>query len=346
MAIKIEIPVYAVDEKTIITEEEASKNLINEYDGLILLVIDRDSYIVSSKIHIDMKQERLYNFQIGKYSAVANDTDFIIDRNHDYLRPCQGRIKGAILEGSGYSKRKGEIIIMNDCWIGQGCTILSGVIIGNGAVVAAGSVVTKNVPPYAVVGGNPARIIRYRFDEDIIHRLLKIRWWNWSKEQVLERAIDLYGDIEEFVRKYSVENDNNSDDSKSAPVIGVIPKEHEGEERRLIMEPDWDEEYPVFPRIIVDFAKKYSNTNYELLIVVRENENTELYLNTLYALFEQYKEYNCYINLYIGNEDISELMQLCDAYITTKNPDQVYNIDMAMAYGLEIISGVSIPVFD
>lgn len=77
-------------------------------------------------------------------------------------------------------------IIGNDVWIGSNAVVLGGVRVGNGAVIGAGSVVTKDVPPYAVVGGVPARIIKYRFDEDKIQRLNEIRWWNWSDETILK----------------------------------------------------------------------------------------------------------------------------------------------------------------
>jgi acetyltransferase-like isoleucine patch superfamily enzyme len=78
----------------------------------------------------------------------------------------------------------GNVVIGSDVWIASGVFIASGVTIGHGAVVAAQSVVTKDVPPYAVVGGNTAKIIRYRFDEVTIARLLKLRWWDWPAEKI------------------------------------------------------------------------------------------------------------------------------------------------------------------
>jgi len=77
--------------------------------------------------------------------------------------------------------------IGHDVWIGSNATILGGVQVGNGAVIGAGAVVTKNVPPYAVVGGVPAHIIKYRFSEDKIEVLQKLQWWNWSDEKILKQ---------------------------------------------------------------------------------------------------------------------------------------------------------------
>lgn len=85
--------------------------------------------------------------------------------------PCQG-------------KSKGKVIIGNDVWIGLDVLILSGVTIGDGAIVGARSVVTKDVPPYAIAAGNPARVVKYRFDEATIQKLLRIAWWNWPDYEI------------------------------------------------------------------------------------------------------------------------------------------------------------------
>lgn len=90
----------------------------------------------------------------------------------------------------GQSATKGNVEIGNDVWIGFRITILSGVKIADGAVVAACSVVTKDIGPYEIWGGNPARFIKKRFHENEIHRLLKIQWWNWDVEKI-EKNIPL-----------------------------------------------------------------------------------------------------------------------------------------------------------
>lgn len=85
----------------------------------------------------------------------------------------------------------------NDIWIGANAIIPGGIRIGTGAIVAAGAVVVKDVPPYAVVGGNPAKIIRYRFSEEQIKALLESEWWNWPIENIRQRADD-FSDVEKF----------------------------------------------------------------------------------------------------------------------------------------------------
>jgi acetyltransferase-like isoleucine patch superfamily enzyme len=90
---------------------------------------------------------------------------------------------------------KGPIIIGNDVWIATGSTVLSGVTIGNGAVVAANSVVTSDVPPYAVVGGSPAKILKYRFTPDIIAVLQEIEWWNWDINRIKRNKHLFYNEV-------------------------------------------------------------------------------------------------------------------------------------------------------
>lgn len=91
--------------------------------------------------------------------------------------------------------------IGNDVWIGERVIIKGGVTIGDGAIIGMGSIVTKNVPPYAIVAGVPAKIIRYRFDNNIIEALLRIRWWNWPIEKIKNNRND-FANVEAFVNKY------------------------------------------------------------------------------------------------------------------------------------------------
>lgn len=92
--------------------------------------------------------------------------------------------------------------IGNDVWICQRAVIISGVTIGDGAVIGANAVVTKDVPPYAVVGGSPARILKYRFPKNTIEKMLAIRWWEWDDEKIKREADLLAGPIEHFVAKH------------------------------------------------------------------------------------------------------------------------------------------------
>ena len=189
---------FNVPEDTIKSEYEYTNDVLKEKKAFPVLTIGRDSYIEEVIVDNVLDKNLVYNVQVGRHSSIAHDVTFIVDMNHDYKKVCQGRISGIKYNRPEQIRRKGQIIIMNDCWIGEKATILSGVTIGNGAVVAAESVVTKDVPPYAIVAGNPAKIIGYRFDEKQIEALNLLRWWNWDLAKVQECACELYGNIDDF----------------------------------------------------------------------------------------------------------------------------------------------------
>lgn len=96
-----------------------------------------------------------------------------------------------------------KIVIGNDVFIGMNVSILDGVSIGDGAIIGAGAVVTKNVDPYSIIGGVPAKLIKYRFEKKIIDQLLKIKWWDWDNEKLKEVEKNFFN-IEEFVEKYQI----------------------------------------------------------------------------------------------------------------------------------------------
>ena len=96
------------------------------------------------------------------------------------------------MEGREYPSR-GNTVIGNDVWIGYGATIMAGVTVGDGAIIATKSVVTRDVPPYTIVGGNPAHEIRKRFTPEEIERLLELRWWDWPVEKITEQLSVLTG---------------------------------------------------------------------------------------------------------------------------------------------------------
>lgn len=89
---------------------------------------------------------------------------------------------------------KGDVVVGNDVWIGYGAVILSGVTIGDGAIIGAGAVVSSDVAPYSIVAGNPARLITKRFDEETIHKLLEIRWWDWPVDKI-RKNLETIGSI-------------------------------------------------------------------------------------------------------------------------------------------------------
>lgn len=105
-----------------------------------------------------------------------------------------------LLEGKSYPS-KGDTVIGNDVWIGHRATIMPGVKVGDGAIIASNATVTKDVEPYAIVGGNPARLIRKRFSDEQIERLLSIKWWDWDIERITKNVQHLTGKNIELLKK-------------------------------------------------------------------------------------------------------------------------------------------------
>jgi len=133
---------------------------------------------------------------IGHYCSIASNVMFIVASDHRVNAVSTFPFQVMCLHSQKQEAlSKGDIVVDDDVWIGHGSTILSGVHIGQGAVVAAGAVVTKDVPPYAVVGGVPARVIKYRFSPEIIAALLKVDFGKLDKKMIGEHVEKLYQDL-------------------------------------------------------------------------------------------------------------------------------------------------------
>ena len=180
--------------------------IYRNFNNTINLKLDTRSYINSAVI---------YNagvggsISIGKYCSISWNEQFILNLNghHDH-----NKISTYAPEQFGWKlpddfldnfSNTCQISIGSDVWIGRECVLKSDnpnkpLVIGDGAVIAANSVVVKSIPPYAIVGGNPAKIIKYRFSEKIIESLLRIKWWNWDIDKIYDN-FKYFNHVEEFV---------------------------------------------------------------------------------------------------------------------------------------------------
>lgn len=126
--------------------------------------------------------------KIGSLCSIADNVIFLLGGDHKYTSLLLYPIHVKFMKYQYEAKTKGPISVGDDVWIGSHAIILSGITIGNGAVVGAGSVVTKDVPPYAIVAGNPARIIKYRFEKNVIDQLSNFDYKNLSKDLLVENG--------------------------------------------------------------------------------------------------------------------------------------------------------------
>lgn len=146
------------------------------------------------KYHFDFVGDKLI---IGKFCMIASDVKFIMNgANHltkalsTYPFAIFGNGWEHAMENKSYPQ-KGDLIIGNDVWIGYNATIMAGVTIGDGAIIATNSTVIHDVEPYSIVGGNPAKEIKKRFPEDVIAKLVAIKWWNWDIEKITKNIQNL-----------------------------------------------------------------------------------------------------------------------------------------------------------
>jgi acetyltransferase-like isoleucine patch superfamily enzyme len=139
------------------------------------------------KIHWANKDAKLL---VGNFCSIAGNVNIYLGGNHrtdwvtTYPFGCVHKHIFNNFNGDGHPSTKGDVIIGNDVWIGDNVTIMSGVTIGDGVVIANKSHVVKNVEPYSLVGGNPAKLIKYRFTQEQIEKLLEIKWWYWDDEKI------------------------------------------------------------------------------------------------------------------------------------------------------------------
>lgn len=149
---------------------------------------DSENFERNVLYHYSFSRDKLI---IGKFCALAREIKFIMNGANHQLSGFS--TYPFYIFGNGWEKVtpkeqelpfKGDTVVGNDVWIGYESVIMPGVKVGDGAIIAAKSVVTNDVPPYTIVGGNPAQIIKQRFNDDIVAKLLEIAWWNWDIEKI------------------------------------------------------------------------------------------------------------------------------------------------------------------
>ena len=178
------------------------------------IFVGRGTYGLDSLKLWHFSEENL-SLTIGQFVSIAFDVTIMLDGNHELehasiysalMSPARVKRQSDIAERTcdgradrkacyDRSSSKGSVTIGNDCWIGMGATILSGVTIGDGAVIGAKAVVASDVPPYSIAVGNPARVVRRRFPDDVIAKLLEIRWWDWDAEKIIKYRDIITGDV-------------------------------------------------------------------------------------------------------------------------------------------------------
>lgn len=304
-----------------------------EYDNFPLFNIGRESYINSMQIDSGLGNE-VINIQIGSFCSIAYNILFLINRNHDYKSITTSSTP--IFSSKRKLKQKGQIIIGNDVWIGNNVIVMSGVTIGNGAVIGAGAVISKDVPPYAIVTGNPQRVIKYRFNEEQIRKLECIKWWNWDYSKLEKNRQWFAEDIDLFVNKFYSEVEKMNIDNVSM----------QKKKCSYLFIPDFYESYPVWKKVISEYVEKFSShDDVTLLLRIQQDENINKHIEDIGAIINEKEDLP---DILIINDNISDercIFKDVDYFITTRCKETLKYIEYANEFNVKIKSGVDIPTF-
>lgn len=154
--------------------------------------VNVNNFLNNVLYHFDFIGDKLI---IGKFCQIATGVRFVMNGGNHAMQGFStfpfAAFGGEWSDVPLLSESKGDTVIGNDVWMGNAATVMPGIQVGDGAIIATNSVVTKDVSPYSIVGGNPAKLIRNRFDEKTIELLLKVQWWNWDIEKITKHAKEI-----------------------------------------------------------------------------------------------------------------------------------------------------------
>mgnify|MGYP001643133060 CR=1 FL=1 len=307
-------------------------------NGKNILTAGPCSYLVDGKITAG---DDAVHVLIGRYSSLGQRITFLIEGTCDPSRaamyPKNTSTREASLSASALLPQHNQVVIGNDVWIGCDVTILGGVQIGNGAVVGAGSFVTADVPPYAIVVGNPACVIKYRFAAETITKLQHIKWWNWSEGEIRDHTPLLLGDAETFAERFFALE-------KQGEISGELPQTflHLYEKGYFLYHfiPDFESEEMIWYKVLRDFLSAYTAEDAVALLLALPEGGAESARAELGGMLTAGGERAPLVRTYEADMKIlTAVLPKIDVLITTKEAISSECVDYAgnarIVYGLD-----------
>ncbi len=312
----------------------------------VILTLGAGSYIGNVEINTFVDNQNFPHILAGRFCSLADKIYFAIGGNHNYKNVSTfpfdvNRIVQKIFASNNslpYERpNRYQIIIGHDVWIGYGAMIMGGVKIGNGAVIGANAVVAKDIPPYAIAVGNPARVVKYRFDEKTIKKLLAVKWWNWDLEKIAAN-LPLMNDIEKFLEThYSPELEEFPDDELAQKLNNFAV----GGQAIYQLIADFEaKSRPLWPKVIKDF--KQANLTDAVLVIWLGKDATEENSQALTATIGDKKN----IITFKHEENFSpSALRKATHFITTREMSTLAAFDYLWNTDVKIISALDDNIF-
>ena len=319
-------------------KQSVRKVYLDREQSVVGVTLGEGSYLVQGSLEFGGSQCHVL---IGKYSSVAHGIKFMVGMNHDSrcvsTYPFQEVFEGVFDKNAELHPQCNhcQIIIGNDVWIGAYATIMGGVKIGNGAVIGTGAVVAKDVPPYAVVVGNPARVIKYRFDEATIEWLQKLRWWNWTPEKIKSCWPEMEN-MEAFKEKYR-EIPTTKISAECQELQNVIKQFKDEGYQFYYFVPDLLSKEKIWQTVLSKFA---NGTDKKILFIDMPADIPSNVKSKFKQLINSYQQGQLVLNQ--SNEDYEgkHIISLMDYIITTKEADSSFIADIAASAKVKIFYGM------
>ena len=335
-------------------EKKLNFNVPGHADVENIFTLGAGSYIEECEVKLWEENINSPHILAGRFNSWSDKIKILIGGNHSqrdvttFPFDVQKIIDGVFGNDNPQVKKlpynrpnRFQVIVGNDVWIGHRVMIMGGVKIGNGALIGANAVVAKNIPPYAIAVGNPARVIKYRFDDTTIKKLLAIKWWNWSLEKIADN-LPLMKNIEKFLAvHWSPELENIPTDE-----IGWQVENFRAQGFKIYnFVADFQAKKPLWLRVIAGFCQS-NFTDAKLIIWLVEN-SSESYFKLLAEAAKLFDNGAIKNILVVENEKISPYaLRSATHFITNREMVTLECLDWLWNTNVKIVSALDDGIFD